>query len=133
MDQQARKLALALATLMVYSTEDDQSTNCKIPDRANRTSPDLFVPWRDFRYRSRIQQHRGMVALDPRGDASAQGSAILPPARGELGLRIRRLRVRAKSPAGRFRRADPAFAGCRNFREGQIGRLSPAQSLAELT
>ena len=31
-----------------------------------------------------------------------------------------------------FRRADPAFAGRRDLREGQIGRLSPAQSVAEL-
>ena len=35
--------------------------------------------------------------------------------------------------AGRFRRADPAFAGRRDLRERQVGRLSPAQSVAELT
>src|SRR6266481_8953106 len=96
MDQQARKRTLALATMMVYSTEYDQSANRKIPDRANRAPSDLFVPRRDFRYRSRIQQHRGMVAVDPGKCASSQGPAILP------------------------------------FARGQIGRLSPAQSLAEL-
>ncbi len=31
-----------------------------------------------------------------------------------------------------FRRADPAFPGGRDFREGQIGRLSAAEPLAEL-
>ena len=31
-----------------------------------------------------------------------------------------------------FGRADPAFASRGDFREGQIGRLSPAQSVAEL-
>ena len=48
-------------------------------------------------------------------------------------FRIRRLCLRAEFAARRFRRADPAFAGRRDFREGQIGRLSPAQSVAELT
>jgi hemimethylated DNA binding protein len=32
-----------------------------------------------------------------------------------------------------FYRTDPAFASRRDFREGQIGRLSPAQSVAELS
>ena len=46
--------------------------------------------------------------------------------------RIRRLRLRAKPVARRFGRADPAFAGRRDFREGQIGRLSAAEPVAEL-
>ena len=37
-----------------------------------------------------------------------------------------------KSVARRFRPADPAFAGRRDFREGQVGRLSAAESIAEL-
>ncbi len=35
--------------------------------------------------------------------------------------------------ARRFRRADPPFAGRRDFHQGQIGRLSSAQSFAELS
>ena len=48
-------------------------------------------------------------------------------------IRIRRLRLRAEPAAGRFRRADPAFAGRRDLHQGQGGRLSAAQSVAELT
>src|ERR1700680_2659260 len=73
-----------------------------------------------------------MVAVDPRGRPAAQGSAILPSARRELGIGIRRLRLRAEPFAGRFGRTDPAFAGRRDLCEGQIGWLSPAQSIAEL-
>src|ERR1700688_4549616 len=35
-------------------------------------------------------------------------------------------------PAGASRGADPAFPGRRDLRQGQIGRLPPAQSVAEL-
>src|SRR5262245_51997110 len=73
-----------------------------------------------------------MVAVDPRGGPAAQGSAVLPSARREFGIRIRRLCFRAESVAGRFRRADPPFASGRNLCEGQVGQLSPAQSLVEL-
>src|SRR5580704_2955056 len=117
---------------MVYSTNYDKNADRQISDRADRPAPDLFVPGRDLRYRSGIQQYRGMVAVDPRGRPAAQGSAILPSACRELGIGICRLRFRAEPVAGRFRRTNPAFAGRRDLCEGQIGRLSPAQSLAEL-
>src|SRR6202158_1022426 len=117
---------------MVYSTRYDKSADRQISDRTDRPSPDLFVPGRDLRYRSGIQQYRGMVVVDPRGRPASQGSAVLSSARREFGIGIRRLRVRAKSVAGRFGRADPAFASRRDFRQGQVGQLSPAQSLAEL-
>src|ERR1700694_2367839 len=118
--------------MMVYSTRYDKSADRQISDRTDRPSPDLFVPGRDLRYRSGIQQYRGMVVVDPRGCPASQGSAVLSSARREFGIGIRRLRLRAEPVARRFRRADPAFAGRRDFRRGQIGRLSPAQSLAEL-
>src|SRR6185436_18886721 len=117
---------------MVYSTRYDKSADRQISDRTDRPSPDLFVPGRDLRYRSGIQQYRGMVVVDPRGGPAPQGSAVLSPARGKFGIRIRRLCLRTKPAAGRFRRADPAFAGGRDLREGQVRRLSPAQSVAEL-
>src|SRR6478752_2253737 len=125
-------LPLASATIMVYSTRHDQSAHRQISDRADCPPPGVFVPGRDFRYRSGIQQYRGVVVVDPRGGPAPQGSAVLSPARGKFGVRIRRLCLRAKPAAGRFRRADPAFAGRRDFREGQGGRLSSAQSVAEL-
>ena len=62
----------------------------------------------------------------------AQGPAVLPSARREFGVRIRRLCLRAEPAARQFRRADPPFAGRRDLRQGQVGRLSPAQSVAEL-
>src|SRR5216684_3391515 len=117
---------------MVYSTRYDKSPDRQISDRTDRPSPDLFVPGRDLRYRSGLQQYRGMVVVDPRGEPASQGSAVLSSARREFGIRIRRLRLRAKSVARRFRRADPALASRRDFRQGQIGRLSPAQPIAEL-
>src|SRR5229473_5675406 len=117
---------------MVYSTRYDKSPDRQISDRTDRPSPDLFVPGRDLRYRSGLQQYRGMVVVDPRGEPASQGSAVLSSARREFGIRIRRLRLRAKSVAGRFRRADPALASRRDFRQGQIGRLSPTQPIAEL-
>jgi hemimethylated DNA binding protein len=52
---------------MVYSTEDDKSANRQISDRPDRPPPDILFPWRDLRYRSGIQQYRGMVAVDSRG------------------------------------------------------------------
>src|SRR3984893_2556469 len=117
---------------MVYSTRYDKSADRQISDRTNRPPPDLFVPGRDLRYRPGLQQYRGMVVVDSRGGPAAQGSAVLSSAGREFGIRIRRLRLRAEPVARRFRRTDPAFAGRRDLRQGQIGRLSPAQSLAEL-
>src|SRR5690349_526883 len=73
-----------------------------------------------------------MVVVDPRGHAASQGSAVLSPARGKFGVRIRRLRIGAEFASRRFRRADPPFPGCRDLREGQIRWLPPAQSVAEL-
>src|SRR6185437_6032630 len=73
-----------------------------------------------------------MVAVDPRRGPAAQGSAVLSSARRELGIGIRRLRIRAKSVARRFRRADPALAGRRDFCQRQVGRLSAPESVAEL-
>src|SRR6185295_15419772 len=73
-----------------------------------------------------------MVVVDPRGRSASQGPAVLSPARGKFGIRIRRLCLRTKPAAGRFRRTDPAFAGGRDLREGQVRRLPPAQSIAEL-
>src|ERR1700689_3128735 len=118
---------------MVYSTRYDKNADRQVSDRTDRPSPDLFVPGRDFRYRSGIQQYRGMVAVDPRRRPAAQGSAVLSFARRKFRIRIRRLRLRAKSAARRVGRTDPAFASRGDFRKGQVGRLSPAQSVAELT
>src|SRR4030081_2089203 len=117
---------------MVYSTRYDKDAYRQIPNRTDRPPPDLFVPGRDLRYRSGIQQYRGMVVVDPGGCPAAQGSAVLSSARRKFRVGIRRLRFRAKPAARRFGRADPAFAGRRDFREGQVGRLSPAQSVVEL-
>src|ERR1700709_2450869 len=117
---------------MVYSTRYDKSAYRQVSDRTDRPSPDFFVPGRDFRYRSGIQQYRGMVVVDPRGSPASQGSAVLSSACREFRIRIRRLRLRTESAARRFRRADPAFAGRRDFREGQVGRLSAPEPLAEL-
>src|SRR6187401_1429336 len=89
-------MPLASATIMVYSTGHDQSAHRQISDRADCPPPGVFIPGRDFRHRSGIQQYRGMVVVDPRGASAAQGSAVLSPARGKLGVRIRRLRLRAK-------------------------------------
>src|SRR5215218_4878155 len=99
---------------MVYSTGHDQSAHRQISDRADRPPPGVFIPGRDFRYRSGIQQYRGMVVVDPRGSSASQGPAVLSPARGKFGVRIRRLCLRTKPAAG------------------QVRRLSPAQSVAEL-
>src|SRR5258708_11860838 len=118
---------------MVYSTRYDKSANRQISDWADRTAPDLFVPGRDLRYRSGIQQYRGMVVVDSRRGPAAQGSAVLSSAGREFRNRIRRLCFRTKPFARRFRRADPAFASRRDFRQGQIRQLPPAQTLAELT
>src|ERR1700737_5500530 len=112
---------------MVYSTRYDKSPGRQISDRTDRPSPDLFVPGRDLRYRSGLQQYRGMVVVDPRGGPASQGSAVLSSARREFGIRIRRLRFGAKSAARRFGRADPAFAGPRDFNKEKMGGLSPAQ------
>src|SRR5436309_9590949 len=117
---------------MVYSTRYDKNADRQISDRTDRPPPDLFVPRRDLRYRSGIQQYRGMVVVDPRGRPASQGSAILSSARRKFRIGIRRLRFRAEPFARQFRRTDPAFASRRDFREGQIGQLSPAQSIAEL-
>src|ERR1700722_2739246 len=117
---------------MVYSTRYDKNADRQIPDRTDRPPPDLFVPGRDFRYRSGIQQYRGMVVVDSRRRPAAQGSTVLSSARREFRIGIRRLRFRAKSVARRVGRADPAFASRGDFRKGQIRRLSPAQSVAEL-
>src|SRR6266850_511349 len=126
------RLPLASATMMVYSTRYDKSADRQISDRTDRPPPDLLVPGRDLRYRSGIQQYRGMVVVDPRRCPASQGSAVLSSARREFGIGIRRLRLRAEPIARQFRRADPAFASRRDFREGQVGQLPPAQSFAEL-
>src|SRR6478735_2158879 len=73
-----------------------------------------------------------MVAVDSRGCPASQGSAVLSPARRKFRIGICRLRFRAESAARRFGRADPAFAGRRDFHQGQIGRLPATQSVAEL-
>src|SRR4029450_5940888 len=117
---------------MVYSTRYDKNADRQISDRTDRPPPDLFVPGRDLRYRSGVQQYRGMVVVDPRGRPTSQGSAVLSSARREFRIGIRCLRFRAEPSARQFRRTDPAFASRRDLREGQIGRLSPAQSVAEL-
>src|SRR6478672_3578755 len=95
-------LPLASATIMVYSTRHDKSADRQISDRTDRPPPGLFVPGRDFRYRSGIQQYRGMVAVDSRGCPAAQGPAILSPARREFGFGIRGLCFRAEPVARRF-------------------------------
>src|SRR4029079_5962720 len=60
-----RRLPLASATILVYSTIYDKNADRQISDRADRSPPDFFIPGRDLRYRSGIQQYRGMVAFDP--------------------------------------------------------------------
>jgi len=50
---------------MVYSTTYDKNADPPIPDRQIVRHPDFFVPGRDLRYRSGVQQHRGMVAFIP--------------------------------------------------------------------
>src|SRR5258708_35737992 len=45
---------------------------------------------------------------------------------------IRRLRLQEEPVARRLGRADPAFAGRRDFCQRQIRRISTAQSVAEL-
>src|SRR5271169_4148548 len=57
--------------------EHDKSADRQISDRTDRPSPDFFFPGRDFRYRSGIQQYRGMVVVDPRRGQAPQGSAVL--------------------------------------------------------
>jgi hypothetical protein len=69
---------------MVYSTSYDKSADRQVSDRTDRPPPDLFLPGRDLRYRSGIQQYRGMVAVDPRGSPAAQGPAVLSSARREF-------------------------------------------------
>src|SRR6201996_5800630 len=117
---------------MVYSTRYDKNAYRQISDRTDRPPPDLFVPGRDFRHRSGIQQYRGMVAVDPRGCPPAQGPAVLSFARRELGIGIRRLCFRTEPVARRFRRTDPAFPSRRDLCEGQIRRLPAAQPVTEL-
>src|ERR1700739_951504 len=56
--------ALASAAILGYSTRHDQSAYRQISDRADRAPPDIFVPGRDLRHRSGVQQYRGMVAVD---------------------------------------------------------------------
>src|SRR5262249_51972930 len=68
--------------------------------RLVRAPPRLPVPRRDLRRRSDLLQYRGVVARDPRGGASAQGPAVLSPARREREDHLRGLRVRAE-PAPR--------------------------------
>src|SRR5947209_9674839 len=125
-------IPLAPATIMVYSTCHGQDANRKIPDRTDRSPPGFFVPGRDLRYRSGVQQHRGMVALDPGGRAAAQGPAVLSLARRKFRVGVRRLCLGAEPSAGRLRRADPPLPGRRNLCERQVGRLSTAQSVVEL-
>ena len=68
---------------------------------AGRAPSLLSVSRRRLRHRSRVRQHRGMVAVDPRGDPAAQGAALLSSARGELRDGIHRLRLRAEPVARR--------------------------------
>ena len=75
----------------------------KFSDRPGGAPPAVSVSRRDLRRRSGVQQHRGMVPVDPRRGAAAQGSALLPPARREFGNRVHRLCLRAE-PARRQRR-----------------------------
>src|ERR1700726_294577 len=107
---------------MVYSTGYDKSADRQISDWTDRPAPDLFVPGRDLRYRSGIQQYRGMVAVAPRGGPAPQGSAVLAPGCGKCGVEMRRLCPRQERAAEGFGRADPALAGRRDFRQGQVGR-----------
>src|SRR5262245_58036884 len=118
--------------MMVYRRSYDQSAYRQVSDRADRPPPGVFVPGRDFRHRSRVQQHRGMVAVDSGRGAAAQGPAVLSLARGKFRDGIRRLCLRAESAARRFRRADPPFAGRRDLCEGQVRRLPSAQPIVEL-
>src|SRR5262249_14581548 len=91
-----------------------------------------FVPGRHFRYRSGVQQHRGMVAVDSRERASEQGPAVLPPVRRELRDGICCLCVRTESPAGYVERAGSPSPGERGVRARRQRRLSAAQRRSEL-
>src|SRR5262245_36102930 len=72
----------------------------EIHNRPGGQTPAVFVPWGHLRRGPGIRQHPGMVGVDPRARASAQGSAVLPSAGGKRDQLLRRLRVAAE-PAGR--------------------------------
>ncbi len=70
-----------------------------VRNRRRGAPPALPLPRRHLRRRSRVRQHRGMVAGHPRGDPPAQGPALLPPPRRERGERLHRLREPAEPGA----------------------------------
>ena len=77
----------------------------KIRARSGGPAPGASVPRRDLRRRPDLQQHQRVVGVDPRGEPAAQGPAVLPPARRERDLLLRRLRLGAEPGQRRLRRA----------------------------
>ena len=67
--------------LNAYSHEQDSQR--QISDRPGGAAPAVSVPRRRLRHRSDLQQYRGMVRVDPRRGAAAQGSAVLSSVRRE--------------------------------------------------
>src|SRR5579883_3021576 len=59
-----------------HEPRHEQDTQRQIPDRAGGPAPPLPVPRRCVRHRSRVQPHRGVVAVDPCGNPAAQGPAF---------------------------------------------------------
>ncbi len=118
---------------MVYSTRYDKNADRQISDRADRPPPDILVPgaWSSTSIRnSTIPRSGGCRFRKTSGRTRISRSTIC-----SLKIRNRNtsLMFRSRISCRRFRRTDPPFAGRRDFRQGQIRRLSPAQSLAELT
>jgi len=73
-----QNFTLARPTIMVYSTDISKRDTAKfLRSRTNRPPPGVFsfVPGRDIRHRSGIQQHRGVGCRPGRGPAP-QGSAV---------------------------------------------------------
>ena len=69
-----------------------------------------------------LQQHQRMVGVDPRGKPPAQGPALLPPARRERDLLLRRLRLGAEPGARRLGRPGRPPRGGRDVRRASRGR-----------
>src|SRR5579883_129866 len=83
----------------------------------DRPAPALSLSRRDLRRRSRLQQYRGMVSVDPSRPPPGQGSALLSSARAKRpGRSLRGLCLRAESRSRRRERPHSAPHGGRAFR-----------------